>query len=256
MSFHAQELQALLKVANERIAAGEDASDQLDEADELIAQLRIDARGKEAKKELADQEAKIRELRNRAKLFSGSTVQSDATQAGRQRLIDTHTRAEDANRRLQKTHEIINEIEETGNDIMNELGRNKETLHRIDGNVKDTKGELDKAGKIVTKMSKWCAFAFVRASTLFRLVGGVDGDSLLLLIFQCYDGRNTAQHALLAQSRLRHTPWPAIHRRSDGPCCVGHYGSKVGGGGAATCTAYCPKQACCLERGVHFAVDM
>lgn len=228
MSFHAQELQALLKTANERITAGEDASAQLDEADELIAQLRIDARGKEAKKELADQEAKIRELRNRAKLFSGSTNQSEATQAGRQRLIDTQARAEDASRRLEKTHEIINEIEETGNDIMNELSRNKETLHRIDGNVKDTKGELDKAGNMVTRMSKWCAFSLTGALTLRRLLGGGGGDHVLLR-HQCDDDCNSAQHALSTQSRLRHTACAAVHLTSRVPFVRWSLWHQVGG---------------------------
>mmetsp|Transcript_15536 Transcript_15536/g.48607 ORF Transcript_15536/g.48607 Transcript_15536/m.48607 type:complete len:159 (+) Transcript_15536:83-559(+) len=152
-SFHEQELEELIASASKKISAGEDATAQLDEADELVAQLRIDARGKEAKKALAARETTIRDLRNRAALFDGATRPPPSS--ARNRVDDTLARAQESNRRVEATQELITEIEETGNDIITELGRNRETIQKIDGHVKDTNVELDKADKKVTKMSKW-----------------------------------------------------------------------------------------------------
>ncbi|KAJ8605348.1 hypothetical protein CTAYLR_002413 [Chrysophaeum taylorii] len=150
-SFHAEELEEVLKSASAKIEAGEDASTQLDEADELVAQLRIDARGKEAKQQLREREARIRELRSKS-LFSGA---KPASSSAKGRLMSTTERAKESNRRIENTQSLVDEIEDTGNDIIGELQRNRETMKRIDGHVKETKGELEKADKIVTRMGKW-----------------------------------------------------------------------------------------------------
>lgn len=138
------ELVDVLRKARAKVDAGEDAGDLLGEADELIAQLRIDARSKEAKKSVASYADQVQDLRNRGSLLPQPTLKTDA----RSRLLES-------SRRLDDTRELINEIEETGNDIITELERNRDTIQKIDSSVKDTRSDLDKADKTVTKMSKW-----------------------------------------------------------------------------------------------------
>lgn len=153
-SFHEQELQEVLHTAQAKIEAGEDASEQLDEADELVAQLKIDARSKEAKTQLAAHVARIKDLRDRGQLFKGASA-NPVEPVGRTRMVAAAAKAEESSRRIEKTQELIDEIEETGNDIMGELQRNRETMDKINGHMKETKGNLDRADKKITRMGKW-----------------------------------------------------------------------------------------------------
>mmetsp|Transcript_28234 Transcript_28234/g.91010 ORF Transcript_28234/g.91010 Transcript_28234/m.91010 type:complete len:163 (+) Transcript_28234:188-676(+) len=154
-----QELEETIREAMGKIEAGEDAKALLAEAQELVDQLKIEARSKEAKKKVAAQEARVKELRDRTSLFGGAKKGSSASgatsTADRQRLSDARERASTSTAQIQQTKELLDEIEDTGADIITELHRNRETIEKINGHVKETKGELDKADKMVTRMGKW-----------------------------------------------------------------------------------------------------
>ncbi|MEM7518962.1 MAG: hypothetical protein AAF368_18820 [Planctomycetota bacterium] len=151
------ELESTLREAQAKVEAGEEAGALLDEAQELVDQLKIEARTKDAKKAVAMHEARVKELRERGSLFGAA--KKDAARAGssvgKQRLTDAKERARQSSSQIEKTKEMLDEIEDTGADIITELHRNRETIDKINGHVKETKGELDKADKMVTRMSKW-----------------------------------------------------------------------------------------------------
>mmetsp|Transcript_3077 Transcript_3077/g.4287 ORF Transcript_3077/g.4287 Transcript_3077/m.4287 type:complete len:159 (+) Transcript_3077:79-555(+) len=149
------ELEETLKKIQVKIDKNEDAKDLFAEADEILEQLKIEARGKSEKDQVKNFEERLHILKNRALLFDGNTQSKNDTAAGRQRVVSAKDRALQSGERIQQTQQIINDIEETGADIMSELQRNKETLENINGNVKETKGNLDKADKMVTRMGKW-----------------------------------------------------------------------------------------------------
>lgn len=153
-SLHEEELAEVVQTAQAKIEAGEDASAQLDEADELVAQMKIDARSKEAKKQLAAHVAHIKDLRDRGQLFKGAAA-NPVEPVGRTRMAASTAKVEESSRRIEKTQELIDDIEETGNDIIGELQRNRETMDKINGHMKETKANLDRADKKITKMGKW-----------------------------------------------------------------------------------------------------
>ena len=155
---YAEELEKTLREAASKVEAGEDVKALLEEAQELLDQLKIEARTKAEKGRVSAQEARVAELRSRAALFGGSKgkgIMVAGSSQERQRLASARDRAQESSSRIQQTKEILDEIEDTGADIITELHRNRETIEKINGSVKETKGELDKADKMVTKMSKW-----------------------------------------------------------------------------------------------------
>mmetsp|Transcript_8958 Transcript_8958/g.26878 ORF Transcript_8958/g.26878 Transcript_8958/m.26878 type:complete len:163 (+) Transcript_8958:154-642(+) len=151
------ELDETLVAARALVEAGGDAAAKLDEADELIQQLQIDARGAgprrkelEAKLKVARSESDA--LRARGALLTGA---KERVAAGPNRLEGVRAKQEQQNETIETTRRVIEEIEETGKDIIDELGRNKETMVHINQNISSTKGDLKKAEKITTRMGKW-----------------------------------------------------------------------------------------------------
>jgi len=153
-NFVEQELDEVLAAARALAGGGGDASAKCDEAEELIAQLKIDARGKEAKAALAAKAAEVVALRDRGALLGGAAASSSAP-AGRQRLGAAKNKTEESSLRIDATRELVEEIEQTGVDILDELNRNKETMGNINGHLASTKADLSRSEKITTRMGKW-----------------------------------------------------------------------------------------------------
>lgn len=152
-SFHAGELEEVLAAAMALVEKGLSADAQLEEADELIAQMRIDARGKEAKAALNAHAQRVASLRDRAALFGGAP--RAASRSSETRIRATQKTLSQSSKTIEATHQLLEEMEETGTDILGELARNKEAIHNISGNINETKAELEKADKKVTSMGKW-----------------------------------------------------------------------------------------------------
>ena len=153
------ELGETIAAARELVNAGDGAGAEtkLSECDDLLAQLRIDARTslrrKELEARLRAQAAEVEALRGRGNLFKGAAPAPAA--AGRDRLARAQARTEESSARVDATRALVEDMEETGRDILDELGRNKETIASINGNISTTKGDLQQAEKITTRMSKW-----------------------------------------------------------------------------------------------------
>lgn len=152
------ELDETLAAARALVDSGGDATTKLEEADELIEQLQIDARGAGPRRKALEAKLKtcreeVAALRDRGNLLGAAAVPAAST--GRARLERVQDKTEQQNVQIERTQQIIEEIEDTGKDILDELGRNKETIQSINGNISSTKGDLQRAEKITTKMSKW-----------------------------------------------------------------------------------------------------
>ena len=173
-----QELEATVREAAEKIERGEDAKQLLEEAQELVDQLKIEARSKEEKRKVAMHQERLKELKARGSLFGGAKKSSGSSATSgkdRQRLTDARERARGSSQQIEKTKEMLDEIEDTGADIITELHRNRETIEKINGHVKETKGELDKADKMVTRMYVSCSFCFLDLLLLPGQNGGPAG---------------------------------------------------------------------------------
>ena len=86
-------------------------------------------------------------------MLGGAAAATPAT--GRDRLAAVQEKTDASSRRIEATQQMIEEIEETGVAILDELGKNKETMVKINGNISSTKGDLKKADTIATRMGKW-----------------------------------------------------------------------------------------------------
>ena len=154
-NFVEQELEEVLAAARAEASSGGDPAAKLGEADELIAQLRIDARGGAAKAALAAKAEEVAALRNRGALLGGAASAAPSAAAARARLDGARNKTEEATLRIDTTRELVEEIQQTGEDILEELGRNKETIGNINGHLASTKADLKRSEKITTRMSKW-----------------------------------------------------------------------------------------------------
>ena len=157
--FLSVELDEVMAAARALSEQGKDATEKFDEADDLIQQLKIDARGagprrKELEAGLKVKAEEIQSMRDRDNLMSGAQPSATAA-SGRARLAGVKNMQEESNLRIETTQQLIEEIEETGADILEELGRNKETINNINGHISQTKGDLKTAEKITTRMGKW-----------------------------------------------------------------------------------------------------
>jgi hypothetical protein len=139
----------------------------LRQCDELLLQMKVEARGapgSSLKRELMDiyqacqmQLASYQTLHSkRDELFAGGRHHSMDSRNPKDRLLATRDHVQSQNLVLEGALRSIRETEELAGDIGQELGRNRESLQRAQGNVGKLSGMMDQAnGHLKGMMRKW-----------------------------------------------------------------------------------------------------
>ena len=165
------------QLPNEAQGATTTISTQLRQCEELLLQMKIEARGARGsslKRELMDiyqaceqQLASYQTLnQQKEELFAGHTStqtpsyssSSSSTKKGsdRDRLLAARGRVESQNTQLEGALRSIRETETLAGEIGQELGRNRESIHRAQGKVGDLSGMMKQAkGHLKSLTRKW-----------------------------------------------------------------------------------------------------
>jgi vesicle transport through interaction with t-SNAREs protein 1 len=92
---------------------------------------------------------------SRAKeVSSRSSLIGDRSAGDRQRLLDTNDKLDRQNEMILNAQRTVAETEEVGIEITTELARNRETIERAHGKVRDFGGVTDGARRILTSMAR------------------------------------------------------------------------------------------------------
>jgi len=147
---------------------------KFDDAQELLEQMDLEARG------LSDDGAKVRcgaslrsykqEVQNLEKTFKQSKIGLTAQELARKellagedtnnsedqrsRLLDNSERLERSNRRLDDGYKLCIETEDIGQDILNNLHRDRETMTQTRDRLRGTNANLHKSSRVLTGMMR------------------------------------------------------------------------------------------------------
>ena len=145
---------------------------KFDDAQELLEQMDLEARG------LSDDGAKVRcgaslksykqEIQNLEKTFKKSKIAltdsetarnellggDDGATDQRSRLLDNSERLERSNRRLDEGMKLCAETEEIGQDILNNLHRDREVMTQTRDRLRGTNANLHKSSRVLTAMMR------------------------------------------------------------------------------------------------------
>lgn len=151
-----------------------DVEQKFDDAQELLEQMDLEARG------LSEDGAKVRcgaslksykqEIQNLEKTFKKSkialtdheTTRNELlggddgvnSEDQRSRLLDNSERMERSNRRLDDGYKLCVETEEIGQDILNNLHRDRETMTQTRDRLRGTNANLHKSSRVLTAMMR------------------------------------------------------------------------------------------------------
>ena len=151
-----------------------DVEQKFDDAQELLEQMDLEARG------LTDDGAKVRcgaslksyklEIQNLEKTFKKSKTALTDSEAARNellggddagnsedqrsRLLDNSERLERSSRRLDEGMKLCAETEEIGQDILNNLHRDREVMTQTRDRLRGTNANLHKSSRVLTAMMR------------------------------------------------------------------------------------------------------
>jgi fructose-specific phosphotransferase system component IIB len=158
------EYRNLIRIIEERLRQQEDIEALLKQCTDVLIQMKIEARGASGsslKQELRDihqacqmQLASYQSLHSqKEELFSGRSEEGTNAKG---RLVSTRNKAEAQNAQLESALRSIRETEELAGEIGQELGRNRESIRRTQGNVGKVSGMVDQAsGHLKGMLKKW-----------------------------------------------------------------------------------------------------
>jgi hypothetical protein len=158
------EFRGLIRTIEQRLREQENVEELLRQCQDVLIQMKIEARsasGSSLKRELIDihqacqmQLASYQSLNiQREELFSGRL--EDARNP-KDRLLASRIKAESQNAQLESALNSIRETEELAGEIGKELGRNRESIQRAQGNVDNLSGMMKQANShLKGMMKKW-----------------------------------------------------------------------------------------------------
>lgn len=158
------EFRNLIRAIEERLRDQSDTEELLKQCEDVLIQMKIEARsasGSSLKRELMDihqacqmQLASYQSInRQKEELFSGRL--EDAKNP-KDRLVATRNKAEAQNSQLESALRSIRETEELAGEIGQELGRNRESIQRAQGNVGKMSDMMGQAnGHLKGMLRKW-----------------------------------------------------------------------------------------------------
>ncbi len=104
--------------------------------------------------EAAIQNAEAEALLSGAKPAAQSGASADSERAKAEASVQ---KLKASSARIERTKNLVAEMEETGADIIGTLGENREKMENISSKVKQASGEVNKADKITSRMGKFFA---------------------------------------------------------------------------------------------------
>lgn len=146
---------------------------KFDDAQELLEQMDLEVRGmsgetkakfgtklKSYKDEIRNLDVNFKKAKialtdyehARSKLMSGEDGAHSEDQ--RSRLLENNERLERTNRRLDEGYKVCIETEEIGEEILTNLGRDRETMTKTRDRLRNTNADLTKSSRILTTMMK------------------------------------------------------------------------------------------------------
>lgn len=153
------EFRDLVRQIDTRFHAKEDATELVQKCEDILLQLKIEARvapDPSTKQERTDifkackmQLESYKTINEKQEIFFDSSVQ-------KQRMINQQDQVSRQNERLKHALRSLNETEEIGKELGNELGKNRETIQRAKGNVDEMASMTGQAkGLVKSMMKRW-----------------------------------------------------------------------------------------------------
>jgi chromosome segregation ATPase len=158
-----EQFTTVLKQVGKLLAAAEDASDLLQEAEEIIPQMSLEARSVEdalLKQELMDitkaykmQLRSYKEQNEKREILAGRKTSADHH---RDRLVQQQDSLEKQNQQLESARKTMEETEHVALEISQGLSQNRKTLENTQGSLHQLSSMSDQAKGLLTKLSrKW-----------------------------------------------------------------------------------------------------
>lgn len=143
--------------------SGSNGGDEyLQEARELLGQMRLEMRTMTDKVSATAAfqtcEKNLRDLetaRDAESLMGGMGTERSGAEDKRNDMKNTVTRMEASKEKISYMKELIDDIEEDGNEIQNHLATNRETIQSVDSKVRVTNAKVGESDKLMTRMGKW-----------------------------------------------------------------------------------------------------
>ena len=153
------EFRDLVRQIDTRFHAKEDATELVQKCEDILLQLKIEARvapDPSTKQERTDifkackmQLESYKTINEKQEIFFDSSVQ-------KQRMVNQQDQVSRQNERLKHALRSLNETEEIGKELGNELGKNRETIQRAKGNVDEMASMTGQAkGLVKSMMKRW-----------------------------------------------------------------------------------------------------
>jgi len=134
----------------------EELESALEEAEQLLAQMKLDLHSVTNKTKKDDYIIKMQSYQRLiAKHRKTVLTTSSSSMNGTRAPISATEKNQQSLEVLQKARAQLAETEETGINVLSNLAKQKETIQRTRGNLDTTNSQLSYSNKLVTKMGKW-----------------------------------------------------------------------------------------------------
>lgn len=146
-------LEDLDEILSELNEGKEDSSALVQEAEDILDQLKISALSLQDKDRKGEVQSKVILYRMKLDDLKRSALLGDDD--GLDVPMGSVQRSQQSLEVLQASHRQLLETEEVGNGIIQNLDQQKETILHTQGNLQEINSEANHSNKLLTKMSKW-----------------------------------------------------------------------------------------------------
>ena len=156
MDSHVEALDELFRSIDDGNAEPHKVAETLEEAEELLAQMKIElhASANRAKKDdyiLNIQTYQRHIAKHKRTLLTTSSTTTTTTRAP----ITATQKNKHSLDTLQKARAQLAETEQIGVEVLSRLDEQRETIQRTQGNLREVNGDLSHSNKLLNRMGKW-----------------------------------------------------------------------------------------------------
>jgi len=156
MDSHVETMDELLNGLEGEGKSPDQVQSDLEEAEQLLAQMKLDLHSVTNKQKKDDYIIKMQSYQRLiAKHRKTVLTTSTASLNGTRPVISATEKNEASLEVLKKAHAQLAETEEVGINVLSNLAKQKETIQKTRGNLDTVNSQMTYSNKLVTRMGKW-----------------------------------------------------------------------------------------------------